>query len=707
MSYYRLISSMLKAVISTLSTGLYAVYKGESSALASLTTNLYAIYKAESSGASLKTNIYRIYNGDNVNDSSVNAQNGTNIGGVTFTTGKIGNAFTFNGSNYVKLPNSSLNSLTGDFSVSLWFYGNGSGVVQALFSNTGYNGTIDKGFWIYQTTAYEIITAIYGGGGTTSLKTTSITNGVWHHIVVTRLGSTRTRIYINGALATSNSDTRNPEYFTNNTPCIGALDYNPNFALTTYYASNGTKIDGLNVWDRELSTGEVAELYNSGSGAEYPFAVGTINSTNDVYGINHGTAQGGLTYTTGKSGNAFTFNGTTAAVSLPTNMFNSFTGDFSISTWLYIPTIYLTSDTIYLLSNLYAPSWAVNFKGFALFTNGNNIYFRLADGSSVSGNTGFYTLSHAATLSSNTWYHIVATRKGSTGSKIYLNGSLVASDSNTVNAVMHTTMTPQIGRMYIQGVQNGYYAPNASKIDELNIWNKELSSTEITDLYNSGNGKFYQGNAFYSTVVNDSLTTYNGTAQGGLTYSGGKSGNAFTFNGTNAYVSLPNNTMKFTNNFTISLWFNVNTSDGTLFSNYHNDGSGDYGYFLYKSGSNLIWRVYTASGANDKTVAIPSYVTGTWFHVVVTANSTVVDGFSNGIYINGILAGYNTFIDNIRYHPTINHYPSIGAMYYGATPTISNTFNGKIDELNFWQRKLTLTEVTELYNVGAGKFHPY
>jgi len=39
--------------------------------------------------------------------------------------------------------------------------------------------------------------------------------------------------------------------------------------------------------------------------------------------------------------------------------------------------------------------------------------------------------------------------------------------------------------------------------------------------------------------ANDSLGVYNGTANGGVTYSAGKSGNAFTFNGTTAYVSLP------------------------------------------------------------------------------------------------------------------------------------------------------------------------
>ena len=103
MYYYRLISSMLKATVNSLLTGLYAVYKAESNSLASLTTSLYAVYKAES----------------NAND-SLGTYNGSAIGGVTYTTGKSGNAFTLNGTtSNVQLPDNSLN-FTGDFSISIW-----------------------------------------------------------------------------------------------------------------------------------------------------------------------------------------------------------------------------------------------------------------------------------------------------------------------------------------------------------------------------------------------------------------------------------------------------------------------------------------------------------------------------------------------------------------------------------------------------------
>jgi hypothetical protein len=219
------------------------------------------------------------------------------------------------------------------------------------------------------------------------------------------------------------------------------------------------------------------------------------SNTNDSLATYNGTPIGGLTYSAGKSGNAFKFNGTTAAVAFPTNAFNSFTGDFSISAWVYIPSGYMGVHQINLICNFWAPSWPNNFKGFSLYTAGNSVILQLADGSSYNGNSGIYTLSYSyggAGFISGNWYHIAATRKASTGSKIYLNGSLVASDSNTVNPVMHTTMTPQIGRMLIQGVQDGYYAPANTMVDEVNAWNnRELTATDVTALYNTGTGKFY------------------------------------------------------------------------------------------------------------------------------------------------------------------------------------------------------------------------
>ena len=214
------------------------------------------------------------------------------------------------------------------------------------------------------------------------------------------------------------------------------------------------------------------------------YAVYKAESTaNDSLGGYNGTAQGGLTYSTGKSGNSFTFNGTNAYVGLPNNSMN-LTGDFSISVWTNFSGVNADFQTVF--SNFTYDG--LNVYGFLFYYENQILNF------SIRNNNGNFLLSYSTSSLFNSWNNVVITRKLSTGTKMYINGTLVASDSNIQNPNYHATMTPSIGATnygptYINLVQ--YYASNGTKIDELNILNKELTATEVTELYNSGTGKFY------------------------------------------------------------------------------------------------------------------------------------------------------------------------------------------------------------------------
>jgi hypothetical protein len=84
---------------------------------------LAAAYNADSvASSSLKTSLFAAYNGESNANDSFGANNGTAQGGLTYGTGKIGNAFNGNGTNaYVSLPNNSWN-FTGTFSINIWAY---------------------------------------------------------------------------------------------------------------------------------------------------------------------------------------------------------------------------------------------------------------------------------------------------------------------------------------------------------------------------------------------------------------------------------------------------------------------------------------------------------------------------------------------------------------------------------------------------------
>ena len=201
------------------------------------------------------------------------------------------------------------------------------------------------------------------------------------------------------------------------------------------------------------------------------------SNANDSLGTNNGTAVGGLTYTAGKSGDSFTYNGSNAYVQLPNNSLN-FTGDFSISTWVNLQSLTGVQPLVNNFKEL------TNYYGYLLFIFNSNLYFRICDGVT----TNIYDITTSFT-STNTWKHIVITRKRSVTTKIYIDGVLITS-ANTIDQVYHSTM--QYARIGGYNDTNGdKFLSNGSKVDEVGLWTKELTATEVTELYRCGSGSFY------------------------------------------------------------------------------------------------------------------------------------------------------------------------------------------------------------------------
>mgnify|MGYP001564181253 CR=1 FL=1 len=96
---------------------------------------------------------------------------------------------------------------------------------------------------------------------------------------------------------------------------------------------------------------------------------------------------------------------------------------------------------------------------------------------------------YATTLSNGTWYHIVMTYDG-TNIRGYLNGSLVAgptAQSGNGNSSCPDTYYTSIGSM----VSGGFINNTDGSIDEVGVWSRALTGSEITSLYNGGIGRQY------------------------------------------------------------------------------------------------------------------------------------------------------------------------------------------------------------------------
>ena len=428
------------------------------------------------------------------------------------------------------------------------------------------------------------------------------------------------------------------------------------------------------------------------------------SNANDSKGTNNGTPQGGLTYGTGKIGNAFQFNGSNSYVSLPNNSMN-LTGDFTVSTWVNFSS-FPSASTI--ISNYYRlPPYSV-YYGWSVLMISNQIAFDIFTGVN---NSSVRLLSPS--IPTNTWKHVTLIHKKNVSLSIYIDGVLSVSTATTFPIGYSGNETPAIGGT-LPG--DGFQYPTNGKIDAFNVWNKVLTQSEVIELYNSGNGAQYITDSFYKPTTNDALNTYNGTPQGGLTYGLGKVGTAFQFNGSNAYVALPNNIMKFSNtdNFSVSFWIyaNVTGYSSVIGNNAYIGGQGT-GWGIRTWGTVggdpskftiVFWTNWVTGSGNllnplqtDGTTSI-----NTWNHFVITRNSSAQEK----IYQNGTLVASQTNSSTKLTYPATS-YSNIGVNRYDSTGFEGYAKAGsKIDAMSVWNKELTQTEITELYNSGNGKQYP-
>ena len=211
--------------------------------------------------------------------------------------------------------------------------------------------------------------------------------------------------------------------------------------------------------------------------------------------------------------------------------------------------------------------------------------------------------------------------------------------------------------------------------------------------------------------VNDSLTTNNGTAQGGLTYSAGKSGNAFNLNGTNAYVELGDVMDVGTSSWSYSTWFNTSQSFFTSFLFGKTIAAGVRGRVISLIDNQKIQIIFDADASNVIVVETPatSILPNIWYHAVIQIDRT--DKIK--LYLNGSAVTLTTTngTNNLAPYSATNYNTNnpfrIGSGTSADNVTPSQFYSGKIDEFGIWNRVLTQLEITDLYNAGTGKFYPY
>ena len=214
------------------------------------------------------------------------------------------------------------------------------------------------------------------------------------------------------------------------------------------------------------------------------------------------------------------------------------------------------------------------------------------------------------------------------------------------------------------------------------------------------------GNA--ASEVGGFTLTNNGTTA----YSAGKINNAADFGASNTTKSLTSaNTigLDMSINFTQNCWVNITTAPGVsvaetwfLWSNNTTaNKKGSFGTQYYNNAGTFQLYINRAdSTANDQTGANQTLNVGTWYMLTITWNGT-----NNFIYLNGSGTPLITNASTRTGTDTTSGYTE--GVQVGNDTTNVRWLSGLVDECGVWSRVLTSTEITELYNSGAGLSYPF
>jgi hypothetical protein len=409
------------------------------------------------------------------------------------------------------------------------------------------------------------------------------------------------------------------------------------------------------------------------------------NTPNDAKGTYNGTLVNGATYSTGKINNGFSFDGINDYISTSTTSIIDCSLAHTFACWVKPSAV---SSTKFFMS-----FGAGSYGSSIGFTNGGVLTF-FAGAVNAQLGSGFI-------LPLNTWTHVSVVYKGAAfGANnvlFYVNGSLVYTGS--------LYQPSYIWRLHLGSCVGGGAQLYNGMLDECGVWNRIITASEVTELYNGGAGKQYVAPVEASIVSSGLImnldaknalsypgtgtvwTDLSGNGNNGTLYNGtsynASNGGTMVFDGINDYIKIPTGLP--TSN-TLSVWFKqpAPTGGGLLETNTLTGLGGGSSQLFVGLGSNYLRTYGEPYGYSPNSAYTPT----NWYNVTITGSSAV-----RNIYMNGVLTATKSNIPNYGANAAIN----IGVGYPGY-------FNGNVPVVHLYNRVLTQAEITANFNALKGRY---
>jgi hypothetical protein len=617
------------------------------------------------------------WKGDNNPFDSVGGNHGAPQNGANYVTGRVGQAFAFDGSNdYLAIPHSDIlnpapqqtlafwikfDSLPGDY-LDILQKGIGSGNTQYYVRTNDANGL-------------DIISCItsrcygFAKGYDTSLSYAAlgISAGNWYHIAfVVNDAEQTSSVYVNGVQKGVSSGYPNLESYSDNSSqlTLGGSGWDGYFPGA---------LDEMKIFNRSLSPKEVLKLANPNGPVSWWRGE---DNADDSIGNNDGSWQGTPAYGPGRTGKALVFDGVDNYVQItPQSGSLDISSGHSLDLWIKLDGY--PAKAAYILNKWVS---GVEDKLLVVLPDGSVGYYL----HNAFGGSGVVS---PTKLEIGSWYHLAATYDGSEA-RLYINSSLDAV-KGAPGAVSNGDGALYLGFNPLRNSSEPHDHLKGT-VDEIKWYNRALSASEVASSY--GLVSWWKG----EDNASDSVGSNHGTAMNGATYADGKAGRAFSFNGVDGnYVSIPDNSsLRISSDVTVSAFIkrsgSGNGAEGGIITKGASMVNGvdvPSNYFLEIDGSDHLVAGFERADGTNAILAGPAITDLSSFHHI----AYVRQGSSHSLYMDGVQVAIESFTGVPG--DTTGLELTIGAMRESAQ--YSYVFNGLIDEVKIFNRVLSPTEISQ------------
>lgn len=414
-------------------------------------------------------------------------------------------------------------------------------------------------------------------------------------------------------------------------------------------------IDGLLF---EIDAGNPRSYAGTGTSA-----LGLANNIN-------GTLFSGVSYGTINKG-SFIFDGTDDYVEFDaagTGVSFGNASDYNISSWIYVNSSQVRSNPSIIEKYNGTGGYPIAIRWF-----GQQISAIIYDGANAAA--------VGTTCPTNTWLNISANHILSQKRlELYVNGLIGSTSTYTTMNNISSASSTKIG--YRGFDSNTYFTGRVSNVE---IYNRVLSSTEILQKYNSTKSRYSIG----EDIIKDGLV------------SAFDVGSTLTYSGTGSTIISsvsPQYTADFRNGVSV-----VGTGS-TAYLNFSGSTANTL-YFVsnsFRSISMFAWISSSQPGSYYLLDCRPDF--NNYYYISD-------GGFFTNLYVNGIgrsvvgLSNTTIFPRNQWLHIYIElPANNTGAIYFGNRFSLNEPLNGRLSNIQFYNRQLTAAEIKQNYDAFRGRY---